>query len=90
MIDSYLIKGKTQHQSERNASMPTTLRSGRGSHEYAEPLLRKTITIPATYLHLLEQEGRGNLSEGVRIMIEHACTPNGYYWFPMGRPGPRR
>ncbi len=70
--------------------MPITLRSGRRTHEYAEPLLRKTITIPAAYLHLLEQEGRGNLSEGVRIMIEHACTPNGYYWFPMGRPGPRR
>ena len=70
--------------------MPTTLRSGRRTNEYAEPLLRKTIAIPASYLRLLEQEGRGNLSEGVRIVIEHACTPNGYYWFPMGRPGPRR
>jgi hypothetical protein len=70
--------------------MPTPLRNGRRPHEYAEPLLRKTITISASYLQLLEQEGRGNLSEGVRLMIEHACTPNGYYWFPMGRPGPRR
>jgi hypothetical protein len=70
--------------------VPTTLRSGCRQHEYAEPLLRKTITIPTSSLRLLEQEGRGNLSEGVRLMVEHACTPNGYYWFPMGRPGPRR
>ncbi len=70
--------------------MPIALRSGRRQHEYAEPLLRKTVTIPASYLRLLEQEGRGNLSEGIRLMLEQACTPNGYYWFPMGRPGPRR
>jgi hypothetical protein len=70
--------------------MPTTLRSTRRTNAYAEPLLRKTIAIPASYLRLLEQEGRGDLSEGIRLMMEQACTPNGYYWFPMGRPGPRR
>lgn len=70
--------------------MSATLRSARRTNAYPEPLLRKTIAIPASYLRLLEQEGRGNLSEGVRLVIEHACTPNGYYWFPMGRPGPRR
>lgn len=62
----------------------------RRGHGAPDPPLRKTIAIPAAYLHLLEQEGRGDLSEGIRLLVEHACTPNGYYWFPMGRPGPRR
>lgn len=58
--------------------------------ESTEPLVRATVTLPASYLPLLEREGRGNVSEGVRIVIEQARTPAGYYWFPMGRTGPRR
>ena len=53
-------------------------------------MVRKTILLPASYLPLLEREGEGNLSEGIRIVIEQACTPAGYYWFPMGRTGPQR
>lgn len=57
---------------------------------YTEPMVRKTILLPASFLPLLEREGEGNLSEGVRIVIEQACNPHGYYWFPMGRSGPAR
>lgn len=57
---------------------------------YTEPMVRKTILLPVSYLPLLEREGEGNLSEGIRLVIEQACTPGGYYWFPMGRTGPRR
>ncbi len=57
---------------------------------YTEPMVRKTIVLPASYLPLLEQEGEGNLSEGIRLVIEEACTPGGYYKFPLGRFGPRR
>ena len=56
---------------------------------YTEPMVRKTILLPVSYLPLLEREGEGNLSEGIRIVIEQACTPSGYYWFPMGRTGAR-
>ena len=57
---------------------------------YKEPMVRKTIVLPASYLPFLEQEGDGNLSEGIRWVIEQACTPGGYYKFPMGRTGPRQ
>jgi len=59
-------------------------------HAYTEPTVRKTIVLPVSYLPLLEKEGEGNLSEGIRWVIEQACTPGGSYWFPMGRTGPRR
>jgi len=57
---------------------------------YTEPTVRKTILLPVSYLPLLKRTGEGNLSEGIRFLIEQACTPGGYYWFPMGRTGPRR
>jgi hypothetical protein len=56
---------------------------------YTEPTVRKTIVLPASYLPFLEQEGDGNLAEGIRLVIEQACTPAGYYMFPLGRIGPR-
>ena len=59
------------------------------AHAYTEPMVRKTIVLPVSYLPLLEREGEGNLSEGIRLVIEQACTPAGYYWFPLGRTGPR-
>jgi len=59
-------------------------------HAYTEPMVRKTILLPASYLPFLEREGQGNLSDGIRIVIEQACTPAGHYWFPMGRTGPAR
>jgi len=58
-------------------------------------MVRKTIVLPASYLPFLEQEGDAGthlwvLSEGIRWVIEQACTPGGYYKFPMGRTGPRQ
>ena len=95
MIASYTITTATHPVPERIPNMPAVLRGGRRPgagrpRAYTEPLVRKTITLPASYLPLLEREGQGNLSEGIRWVIEQACTPGGYYWFPMGRTGPRR
>lgn len=55
---------------------------------YTEPMVRKTVLLPASYLPLLEREGNGNLSEGLRFLIEQARTPGGGYWFPLGRAQP--
>ena len=50
-----------------------------GSHEgiahrhlarLVRQLDRKTVLLPASHLPFLEQEGEGNLSEGIRIVIE--------------------
>jgi hypothetical protein len=49
---------------------------------YTEPLLRKTVTLPESYVAHLEAYGRGNLSEGIRLLVEFACTPFGTPWLP--------
>ncbi len=95
MIDSHTIDDVPGPGGARDARMAGRPRGGRRPgagrpRAYTEPLVRKTITLPASYLPLLEREGRANLSEGIRLVIEQACTPGGYYWFPMGRTGPRR
>ena len=71
----------------------TALRGGRRPGagrppEYIEPLVRTTITLPLSYLEPLRNEGKGNLSEGIRFVIEQARTPGGYYWFAFGRENP--
>ena len=49
---------------------------------YTEPLLRKTVTLPESYVAHLAAYGRGNLSEGIRLLVEFACTPSGTPWLP--------
>ena len=47
---------------------------------YTEPLVRRTVTLPQSYLRQLERTGGGNLSEGIRLLVEHAQTPSGAPW----------
>jgi hypothetical protein len=48
---------------------------------YSEPLLRKTVALPQSYVAQLEAFGAGNLSEGIRLLIEFAYTREGAPWF---------
>jgi hypothetical protein len=54
---------------------------------YSEPLLRKTVALPRSYVAQLEAFGGGNLSEGIRLLVEFAYTRDGTPWF---RPIPER
>jgi hypothetical protein len=47
---------------------------------YREPLLRKTVTLPVSYVEQLTTFGAGNLSEGIRLLAETAYTRNGEPW----------
>ena len=47
---------------------------------YREPLLRKTVTLPASYAEQLTTFGAGNLSDGIRLLIERAYTSTGTLW----------
>ncbi len=53
---------------------------------YREPLLRKTVTLPVSYVEQLAAFGAGNLSEGIRLLAETAYTRGGKPW--LGPPGP--
>jgi hypothetical protein len=44
---------------------------------YGEPLLRKTVSLPASYVEHLTALGHGNLSDGIRFLLECAYTPIG-------------
>jgi hypothetical protein len=60
---------------------------------YTEPLLRKTVTLPRSYVQQLEAFGGGNLSEGIRLLVEFAYTRDGTPWLrplPARQPAPRR
>ncbi len=48
---------------------------------YTEPLLRSTVTLPESYSAQLRRLGNGNLSEGIRSLVEFARTPAGALWF---------
>ncbi len=48
---------------------------------YTEPLIRRTVTLPESYIVQLERLGNGNLSEGIRYLVEFARTPSGALWF---------
>jgi hypothetical protein len=52
---------------------------------YREPLLRKTVTLPVSYVEELTTFGAGNLSEGIRLLAETAYTKSGKPW--LGLPG---
>jgi hypothetical protein len=66
-----------------------TVRGARGGRRlgagrppaYREPLVRKTVTLPVSYVQQLTTFGAGNLSDGIRLLVEHAYTRNGKPWF---------
>jgi hypothetical protein len=47
---------------------------------YREPLVRKTVTLPVSYVEQLAAFGAGNLSDGIRLLAETAYTRNGHPW----------
>ena len=50
---------------------------------YREPLVRATVTLPASYAEQLRALGAGNLSEGIRRLVEEARTPGGSCWYTL-------
>ena len=66
-------------------SIQRAARRGRGGRRrgagrpptYDEPLLRKTVTLPVSYVEHLALLGHGNLSDGIRFLLECAYTSNG-------------
>ena len=40
-----------------------------------EPLLGRSVTLPRSYIEKLEWQGNGDLSEGIRVLVEVARTP---------------
>jgi hypothetical protein len=75
---------------------PETARRGRGGRRlgagrppaYREPLLRKTVTLPASYVEQLTTFGAGNLSDGIRLLVESAYASPGTLWLrpPLADP----
>ena len=47
---------------------------------YREPLLRKTVTLPVSYVEQLTTIGHGNLSDGIRFLAENSYTIIGHRW----------
>jgi len=48
-------------------------------------LVRKTVTLPVSYVEQLTMFGAGNLSDGIRLLVETAYTYGGKPWFdPAG------
>jgi hypothetical protein len=47
---------------------------------YREPLVRKTVTLPVSYVEQLTAFGAGNLSDGIRLLAEYAYTATGKRW----------
>jgi|SRR5581483_9299110 len=45
-------------------------RAGAGRPSYGEELVRRTISLPETHLSFLEGVGEGNVSEGIRRLVE--------------------
>lgn len=73
--------------------MPASQRGGRRPRAgrprlYTEPLLRKTVTLSQSYIWQLERVGNGNLSDGIRFVLEFARTPSGARWLEPPEPNP--
>ena len=47
---------------------------------FREPLVRKTVTLPVSYVEQLTVFGAGNLSDGIRLLAEYAYTATGKHW----------
>ncbi len=45
-------------------------RDGAGRPEHEEPLIRKTVTLTEKQIAYLEEIGHGNLSAGIRLLVE--------------------
>ena len=70
----------TQNAAARRARGGRRLGAGR-PRAYTEPLLRKTVTLPVSYVEQLTTFGVGNLSDGIRLLVETTFTRNGTPWF---------
>src|SRR5919109_10781 len=57
---------------------------------YREPLLRKLVTLSASYVDRLVAYGGGNPSDGIRLLVEVACASTGAPWLPAAPPPPAR
>src|SRR3981081_3714426 len=55
---------------------------------YREPLVRKTVTLPVSYVEQLAAFGAGNLSDGIRLLAETAYTRSGQPWLHRTRSPP--
>jgi hypothetical protein len=55
---------------------------------YTEPLLRTTVRLPHSYVRQLAAFGRGNLSDGIRLLVESARTDTGEFWYVLQEPAP--
>jgi len=51
-------------------------------------LLRKTVTLPVSYVEQLMAFGAGNLSDGIRLLVEYAYTSAGTHWLRPPRTDP--
>jgi hypothetical protein len=47
---------------------------------YREPLVRKSVTLPVSYVEQLTTFGVGNLSDGIRLLVENAYSRTGQPW----------
>ena len=56
---------------------------------YTEPLLRTTVRLPRSYVAQLRAFGMGNLSEGIRYLVEFAYDRDGRPWFAPESPTPK-
>ena len=52
-------------------------------YDYREPLRRVTVALPESSIEQLRASGQGNLSEGIRRLVEEALTPAGKFWYHM-------
>ena len=55
---------------------------------YTEPLVRTTVRLPRSYADQLAAFGGGNLSEGIRLLVEFARTDTGAFWYVLADPAP--
>jgi hypothetical protein len=55
---------------------------------YTEPLVRTTVRLPRSYVDQLAAFGGGNLSEGIRMLVEFARTDTGAFWYVRAPAAP--
>ena len=55
---------------------------------YTEPLVRTTVRLPRSSVDQLAAFGGGNLSEGIRLLVEFARTPFGNFWYVPAERAP--
>jgi hypothetical protein len=55
---------------------------------YTEALVRATVRLPRSYVDQLAAFGGGNLSEGIRMLVEFARTDTGAFWYVLADPAP--